>query len=394
MNLYEYQAKKLLLKFQLPVLKNWFCSDVSKINHCISNITSEPPWVVKCQIYSGGRGKSGGVLLVSSKEEILIFAKKWIGQPLVTHQTSTSGEIVNSILIEPAIKILRELYLSILIDRDSSQIIFMASAKGGINIENLISESPQLLYKIAINPISCNTHSYEGRIIAYKLGLKGIQIHQFSDIYVNIIHMFLEKDLTLIEINPLVITHDNHLICLDAKITVDHNALFRQSQLLDLCKNTNKRNNVTVFDSFKSNYISLDGNIGCMVNGAGLAMATMDLMRSLGGSPANFLDIGGDTHEDGIISALKTILQNKQVRAIFVNIFGGIVCCELVARSIIIAVSQCSIIIPIVVRLEGNNADLGSNKLISSGLNIIVINNLIYAIQKVIMLVNKDVYIN
>lgn len=387
MNLYEYQAKKIFSKFGLPVLRNWVCSDISEINNCLCNITNNPPWIVKCQIRAGGRGKSGGVQRVFSKKEILFFSKKWIGNSLITDQTTSSGEIVNSILIEPSVNILHELYLSILVDRDFCRIVFIASKKGGVNIEQVVSEYPDSLYTAIVDPIFNKSYPYEGRIIAHKLGLKGVLINQFVKIYLNIVRMFIEKNLMLVEINPLVITDNNNLICLDAKVTVDHNALFKQSQLLDLCLGDNKINNLPFSESLNVNYISLDGNIGCMVNGAGLAMATMDLMKLLGGSPANFLDIGGDTNENYIISAFKMLLKNDQVKVIFVNIFGGIVCCNLVASSIITAVSEHTTNIPIVVRLVGNNAELGSDKLINSGFDIFVINNLVHAIQKVITLV-------
>lgn len=387
MNLYEYQAKNLFLQFGLPVLNHRVCSDISEVKNYVADLKTNPPWIVKCQIRSGGRGKSGGVLLVSSIEEVCVFVDKWIGRPLITNQTTIDGEIVNSVLIEPSVNILHELYVSILINRDLSQIVFMASNKGGMNIENLISECPDLLYTHIIDPVYTDVHPYEGRIIARKLGLKGIQILQFAKIYINIIHMFMKKDLMLVEINPLVITDSNQLICLDAKITVDHNALFRQSKLLDLYLETGKINALPVSDPSNISYVSLDGNIGCMVNGAGLAMATMDLMKSLGGFPANFLDIGGDANSDYIVSALKMLFKNMQIKAVFINIFGGIVCCDLIANSIMTALSERVINIPIVVRLAGNNAKLGSNKLINSHYDIIVINDLVGAIQKVIKLV-------
>lgn len=391
MNLYEYQSKNLFSKFGLPVLKHWVCYDISNINDCVANINTKPPWVVKCQIQAGGRGKSGGVLLVRSKEEIAIFAKKWIGKPLITNQTAFSGEIVDSVLIEPAVKIVRELYVSMLIDPDSSKIMFMTAKTGGMNIETVISESPELLYKSIIDPVFANTYPYEGRIIASKLGLTGIQVNQFVEIYINIIRMFIDQDLMLIEINPLVITDENNLICLDSKLIVDDNSLFRQSELLGLYQqhksNTITMNNLLIPDPVHVNYVCLNGNIGCMVNGAGLAMATMDLIKLLGGSPANFLDIGGDTNVNDIISALIMLFNKIEVKAVFINIFGGIVCCDLVARGIIEAISQCTTHIPVVVRLVGNNAELGSTKLINSNLKIFVINKLAHAIQKVITLV-------
>lgn len=392
MNLYEYQAKKLFSQFNLPILKNRVFSDISEIKLHFFNIEYfSSPWVVKCQIRSGGRGKAGGVRTISSLPGILSFAEKWIGNRLITYQTDSNGEIVHSILIEPAVKIIHEFYLSVFIDRDSSQLICMTSMKGGIDIENMIQNSPDLIHKIYINPIF-GPQPYQGRILACELGLSGIHINQFTNIYINTVNMFLKKDLMLVEINPLVITDSNKIFCLDAKVIIDQNALFRHPELLELYND-----NITIANypvSFSNeqlgiNYVELDGNIGCMVNGAGLAMATIDLMKSLGGFPANFLDIGGDTNKNNIISALKMILKNVQVKAIFINIFGGIVCCDLVANSIIEALSE-SIInqrIPIVARLEGNNADIGSQRLIKSNLNIIINNNLIDAINQIIKLV-------
>lgn len=389
MNLYEYQAKKIFSKYNIPVLNGWVCTNISEIERCVKNMTgTTPPWVVKCQIHAGGRGQSGGILVTYSLKEVLSFASQWIGNRLVTSQTTEIGEIVNAILIEPAVNIVREFYFSILVDKNTCQFVCMVSIQGGINIEKTIQESPDLLFKITIDP-EIGAYPYQGRIIACQLGLTGIQIEQFVKIFINVIKLFIEKDLTLIEINPFAITGSNNLICLDAKVIVDHNALFRQLELLNNLKKDNK-SIVQDYDTnlIDVNYVTLDGNIGCMVNGAGLAMATMDLMQSLGGRPANFLDIGGDTNKQCIVSALKMLLNNTKVKAIFINIFGGIVCCDLVANSVIDAVSEDFMNhIPIVVRLEGNNAALGTKRLIDNHLNIFVINNLIQAIQKVITLV-------
>lgn len=386
MNLYEYQAKRLFAKFNLPILSGWVCSSVFDVERFIEKITSNPPWIIKCQIHAGGRGKSGGVCIAHAPQDILSFANQWFSKRLITSQTTDCGEIVNHILIEPAVNIIRELYFSILIDRDTSQIICVVSIKGGVDIEKLAHESPDLLFQITIDP-EIGAYPYQGRIIAYKLGLIGDQINRFSKIFINIVRMFLETDLMLVEINPLAITDNHNLMCLDAKVVFDHNALFRQSEFLSEFSENNRINPDFDFNILNVNYVALNGDIGCMVNGAGLAMATMDLMQELGGMPANFLDIGGDTNKSSIISALKALLKNEQVKAILVNIFGGIVCCNLVADSVITAVSECGNRIPIVIRLEGNNAILGINKLINSHLNIIVINNLIYAIQRVIELV-------
>ncbi|ADV33729.1 succinyl-CoA ligase subunit beta [Candidatus Blochmanniella vafra str. BVAF] len=392
-NLYEYQAKKLFRKFKIPILKNWIFSDISEIKHCTSSVIMDgPPWIVKCQIHSGGRGKAGGVKVANSLEDIYSFATHWLGNRLITDQTSKKGDVVNYILVEPAIKFINEFYFSLFIDRDSSQILCIVSVKGGIDIENTINKSPDLIFKISIDPM-VGAYPYQGRILADKLNLKGIEINKFVQIYIDIVRMFLENDLTLVEINPFIIDNNHNLLCLDAKVSVDSNSFFRQPNLLSLCLNKHSTNNlnnklVPLSQDLSINYVSLHGNIGCMVNGAGLAMATMDLIKSLGGEPANFLDIGGDTDMDSLMSAFTMILKKTSVKAVFVNIFGGIVCCDLVADGIIAVLTKnINNHVPVVIRLEGNNAILGHKKLINSKLNIFVVNNLLDAVHHTIELV-------
>ncbi|WHL24791.1 MAG: ADP-forming succinate--CoA ligase subunit beta [Candidatus Blochmannia vicinus] len=396
MNLYEYQAKKLLSKYNLPVLKGCLCANLSDIEHYISSCNiKNGPWVAKCQIQAGGRAKSGGVRVIHDITDILSFATKWLGNNLITYQTTDTGELVNHILIEPSVKIVQELYLSILIDRDESQIICIASTQGGINIEKIVQKTPNLIHKIAINPL-VGIYPYQGRILACKLGLSGVKINKFAKIIVDATHMLLKKDLMLIEINPLAITDNDQFFCLDAKIIMDDNAKFRQSELLNICT-INKTYNTLSNNQWDSiNYVPLDGNVGCMVNGAGLAMATMDVIKSLGGMPANFLDIGGNANKECIMSSFYMILKDPKVKAILVNIFGGIVCCDLVADSIITVLSTYNTThIPIVVRLEGNNSELGTNRLIDSKYNITVTNNLVYAIQQIVTAVKlKNANIN
>ncbi|WP_159714175.1 ADP-forming succinate--CoA ligase subunit beta [Blochmannia endosymbiont of Camponotus nipponensis] len=389
MNLYEYQAKQLMVKYDLPVLKGFVCTTLNDLEHYISaNTIGSGPWVVKCQIQAGGRGKSKGVCVVPCTSDILSFANKWLGNKLVTYQTTNSGELVHSILIEPAVKIIQEFYLSILVDRDTSQIICMVSNQGGINIETTGQKKPNLIHTMIINPL-IGMHPYQGRILACQLGLSGSKINQFAKIIVNATHMLLEKDLILIEINPLAVTDNDDFFCLDAKIIIDDNAVFRQSELLSICE-INKTSKMMSNNQWNSiNYVPLDGNIGCMVNGAGLAMATMDIIKSLGGVPANFLDIGGGASKECIISAFYMILKDTMVKAILINIFGGIVCCDLVAECVITALSTCNTTsFPIVARLEGNNSALGSNRLINSKYGVIVTNNLIDAIQQIVTAVN------
>lgn len=394
-NLYEYQAKKLFIKYNLPILAGQIFSKTEDIkNYIINNIG---PWAAKCQIRAGGRGKSHGICVTYSAEDILFFAQQWLGKKLKTNQTINSGELVDYILIEPAVKIIKELYISIIIDRDTCQLVCIASTKGGIDIENFCKKNPDAIHKIVIDPI-IGAHLYQGRILACKLGLSGEKINQFSNIIVNLSQMFIERDLMLAEINPLVITDKNSLFCLDAKVVIDQNAIFRQSAIWDICSAHNQQ--TTDMSLYKKqidgvNYIPLShGDIGCMVNGAGLAMATMDLIQEYGGMPANFLDIGGETNQECIISALYMLLKNEKIRIILINIFGGIVCCNLVANSIISALS--TIInennnhiqhIPIVARLQGNNAELGLKTLINSKFDIIVTDNLAHAIRKVVTIV-------
>lgn len=388
MNLYEYQAKKIFSKFHLPVLDSWLCTNTDDVAQFIQKNIIHPPWTVKCQIHAGGRGKSGGVCIVRSRQDLIYFIDKWIGKYLITSQTTPFGEIVNHILIEPTVNIVHEFYISVLIDRDTNKIVCMVSVQGGVDIEKLARGSSDAIFRICIDP-EIGAYPYQGRILACKLGLTGDQINQFVNIFLNMIKMFLEMDLTLLEINPLAMINKNCLICLDAKVIMDHNALFRQVSILKSCGGNNQ-------DSYLSNdgncyknmnYVDLDGNIGCMVNGAGLAMATMDLMKTLGGAPANFLDIGGDTDKNSIVLAFKMLLENTKIKAILVNVFGGIVCCDLVADSIITAISECMNRIPIIVRLAGNNSILGIERLTkNNNFNIVVIDNLVHAIQRVIKL--------
>lgn len=393
-HLHEYQAKNLFARHNLPVLPGKICSNINDVENYIKN--NAGPWAAKCQIQAGGRGKSNGICITHSTEKILFFSKKWFGNQLKTYQTADSGELVNHILIEPAVKISQELYISILIDTDFYQIICMASAQGGIDIENIHKNTPDSIHKITIDP-AMGAHFYQGRILANKLGLYGDKVNQFSNIIVNLSQMLLTRDLMLVEINPLVITNNNTLLCLDAKVTLDQNAMFRQSELWKICLTDchDQRVNNTM-QSHKSqlgiNYIPLfNGNIGCMVNGAGLAMATMDLIQEFGGIPANFLDIGGDCTKDSIVSALHMLLKNKKLKVVLINIFGGIVCCNLIADSIISVLSSVTNNstqhIPIIVRLQGNNAKSGLKKLINNTFNIIITDNLIDAIQKIVTMV-------
>lgn len=387
-NLYEYQAKKLFIQYNLPVLTGHIFYNIEDIANYVKN--SKGPWVAKCQIRAGGRGKSHGICITSLAEDILFFSQKWFGNKLITNQTTNSGELVDCILIEPVINIAQELYISILIDRDQYQIICMVSTQGGVDIENINKNTPGIIHKMIIDPM-VGAHLYQGRMLACRLGLSGNKINQFSNIIVNMSRMFFERDLMLVEINPLVITDTNSLFCVDAKVVVDQNSMFRQLILQNICSDHYQQisHGQSNKEEVDVHYIPLShGNIGCMVNGAGLAMATMDLIQESGGIPANFLDIGGDTNKEYIVSALRMLLKNKKIQVILINIFGGIVCCDLIANSIIAALSinvhNNIEHIPIVTRFKGNNSKLGLKTLINSKFDIIATDNLMHAIHKAV----------
>lgn len=298
------------------------------------------------------------------------FADKWLGKRLVTFQTDANGQPVNTLYVEETVGIARELYLGAVIDRSSQKVVFMASSAGGMNIEEVAAKTPELLHKVAIVPL-VGGMAYQGRELAFKLGLTGDQIKQFSFIFTQLAKLFVEKDLSLLEINPLVVTTEGNLLCLDAKMVVDGNALYRQPELAAMHDPSQDDPREALAESHQLNYVALDGNIGCMVNGAGLAMGTMDIVKLHGGFPANFLDVGGGATKERVAEAFKIILSDKAVKAVLVNIFGGIVRCDLIADGIIAAVNEVGVNVPVVVRLEGNNAELGREILAKSGLNII-----------------------
>jgi succinyl-CoA synthetase beta subunit len=340
-------------------------------------------WVVKAQVHAGGRGKAGGVKLLKSKDEIRAFASHWLGRNLVTYQTDEKGQPVSKILVETCTDIASELYLGAVVDRGSRRIVFMASREGGVEIEKVAHETPEKIFKAAIDPLT-GAQPYQGRELAFKLGLKGPQIAQFVDIFLKLAKLFKEKDLALLEVNPLVITTAGNLHCLDAKINLDSNALYRQKALREMHDPTQEDAREVHAAQWEINYVALDGDIGCMVNGAGLAMGTMDIVNLHGGRPANFLDVGGGATKERVSEAFKIILSDSAVRAVLVNIFGGIVRCDLIAEGIIGAVAEVGVKVPVVVRLEGNNAPLGRKMLADSGLNIIAADSLTEAAQSVV----------
>ena len=382
MNLHEYQAKQLFREYGLPV-SNGFAVDTSEQAAAATEKIGGSRWVVKAQVHAGGRGKAGGVQLVDSGQEAKAFADKWLGQNLVTYQTDANGQPVNKILVEECVSIERELYLGAVIDRTTRRIVFMASTEGGVEIEKVASETPEKILKATIDPLT-GPLSYQGRNLAFELGLSGAQIKQFSALFLGLSKLFIDLDLSLLEINPLVITSEGDLNCLDGKINVDGNALFRQPKLESMQDSSQEDEREARAAEWDLNYVALDGNIGCMVNGAGLAMGTMDIVQLYGGKPANFLDVGGAASKERVTEAFKIILSDKKVSAVLVNIFGGIVRCDLIAEGVIGAVNEVGVSVPVVVRLEGNNAELGREVLDKSGLNILSASSLSDAAEKAV----------
>ncbi len=384
MNLHEYQGKQLFAEYGLPVSKGFACDTPQEVAERAKQIGGSK-WVVKAQVHAGGRGKAGGVKLVDSPEEAAEFAKKWLGERLVTYQTDEQGQPVNKILVEDCTDIANELYLGAVVDRASRKVIFMASTEGGVEIEKVANETPELIHQAIIDPL-VGAQPFQGRELAFKLGLDSQQVKQFTQIFMGLAKMFEEKDLALLEINPLVITDKGNLHCLDAKVAIDGSAMFRHPELKELEDPSQEDPREREAAKWDLNYVALDGNIGCMVNGAGLAMATMDLIKLKGGSPANFLDVGGGATKERVTEAFKIILSDDSIKAVLVNIFGGIVRCDLIADGVIGAVNEVGVSIPVVVRLAGNNAELGAKKLSESGLNIVAATGFDDAATKVVAL--------
>lgn len=382
MNLHEYQAKQLFAEYGLPVSKGIAAETPAEAAGAAAIIGGDK-WVVKAQVHAGGRGKAGGVKLVSSKSEIEAFAKQWLGKNLVTYQTDEDGQPVSRILVESCTDIAQELYLGAVVDRSTRRIVFMASTEGGVEIEKVAEETPEKILKAEIDPLT-GAQPYQGRDLAFKLGLKGVQVKQFTQIFLGLAKMFQDFDFALLEINPLVITDEGNLHCLDGKINIDGNALYRQPKIKEFHDPSQEDEREAHAARWELNYVALDGNIGCMVNGAGLAMGTMDIVKLHGGQPANFLDVGGGATKERVIEAFKIILSDENVKAVFINIFGGIVRCDLIAEGVVGAVNEVGVKVPVVVRLEGNNAELGTKVLADSGLNIIPATSLTGAAQLVV----------
>ena len=382
MNLHEYQGKALFADYGLPVSVGHAVDSAEEAVAAANKIGGDM-WVVKAQVHAGGRGKAGGVKLVDSADAVGAFATQWLGKNLVTYQTDEKGQPVSKILVEACTDIDQELYLGAVLDRASRRIVFMASTEGGVEIEKVAEETHEKILKAEIDPLA-GPQPYQGREMAFKLGLKDHQVKQFVTIFMGLAKLFKDKDLALIEVNPLVITDAGNLHCLDAKVVVDSNALYRHKDLQAMHDPSQEDVREAHAAEWDLNYVALDGNIGCMVNGAGLAMGTMDIVKLHGGAPANFLDVGGGATKERVTEAFKIILSDDNVKAVLINIFGGIVRCDLIAEGVIGAVEEVGVSIPVVVRLEGNNAELGRQVLADSGLNIIAATSLTDAAQQVV----------
>ena len=368
MNLHEYQAKALFADFGLPVSKGIAVDTPGDAVEAARELGGDR-WVCKVQVHAGGRGKAGGVRLVDDLDGVRDFATEWLGKRLVTVQTDAEGQPVAKIFVEEAASIDRELYLGAVVDRASRRVVVMASTEGGVEIEQVAAETPEKILRAAIDPAT-GPQPFQGRAMAFSLGLEGKQVNQFANVFVNLVRLFQDLDCSLVEVNPLVVTGEGDVHCLDAKMNIDSNALYRQPEVAALRDPSQEDEREAQADEFGLNYVALDGNIGCMVNGAGLAMGTMDLVKLHGGNPANFLDVGGGATEEAVAEAFKIILSDDAVKAVLINIFGGIVSCKIIAEGIIAAVQQVGVEVPVVVRFEGNNAAAGLAALEESGLAI------------------------
>ncbi len=382
MNLHEYQSKTLFSEYDIAVPEFRVIDQASQVKAKLAELGGKR-WVVKAQVHAGGRGKAGGVKITDQAEEVEAFVSSMLGTNLVTFQTDAKGQPVSQILIEQPCDIARELYLGAVIDRSLRQVVFMASTEGGMEIEKVAEDTPEKILKAAVDPVE-GLNDKQCRDLAIALGLKDEQIIQFNALLTALAKMFVEKDLSLLEINPLVVTKQGDLLCLDAKINIDESALYRQAELKELRDVTQEDEREVRAKEWDLNYISLDGEIGCMVNGAGLAMATMDLIKLQGSEPANFLDVGGTATKERVAEAFKIILSDEKVKGILVNIFGGIVRCDIIAEGIAAAIAEVAIEVPIVVRLEGNNATKGLEILDASPLKIETAHNLNDAAKKIV----------
>jgi succinyl-CoA synthetase beta subunit len=392
MNIHEYQAKALLRSYGAPVSDGRVVLRAEDAKTAAGGLDG-PIWVVKAQIHAGGRGKGrfkepeagdkGGVRLARSVEEAETMTKQMLGRTLVTHQTGPAGKQVNRIYIEDGSDIARELYLALLVDRQTSRVAFVCSTEGGMDIEEVAAHTPDKILTFSVDPAT-GLSDFHGRRVAYALGLEGAQVKQCVALIRNLYRAFTERDMEMLEINPLVVLKDGNLKVLDAKLGFDNNALYRQPEVMALRDETEEDPKELAASKFDLNYIALDGEIGCMVNGAGLAMATMDIIKLFGAEPANFLDVGGGATKEKVTEAFKIITSDPNVKGILVNIFGGIMRCDIIAEGILAAVREVGLKVPLVVRLEGTNVDLGKKIIAESGLNVIAADDLSDAAQKIV----------
>ncbi len=387
MNLHEYQSKELFRSYGIPVPNGKAAFSASEAVETAKSLQGDK-YIVKAQVHAGGRGKAGGVKIVDSVDQAGEVAGSMLGTNLVTFQTDANGQPVNRILVEEICDIANELYLGAVLDRSRCRMVIMASTEGGVEIEKVAHETPEKILKATINPM-VGIMPYQCRELAFGLGLSGDQIKQFSRLLTNLGKLIKEKDLSLVEVNPLVVTGSGDLLCLDGKINIDGNALFRHPDLVEMRDKSQEDERENRAAEWDLSYVALDGELGCMVNGAGLAMATMDIIKLNGGDPANFLDVGGGATKERVAEALKIILSDDKVKGILVNIFGGIVRCDLIAEGIIAAVAEVKISVPIVVRLEGTKAAEGTDLLNNSGLNLIAARDLGEAATKIVAAVGE-----
>jgi succinyl-CoA synthetase beta subunit len=390
MNIHEFQAKQLFAQFGIPVPKGKEVKNAGAAEKWVGKLET-PVYVVKAQIHAGGRGKAGGVKLTKDRAEVPAIAKELLGKTLVTHQTGPKGRKVRRLLIEEGAAIAKELYLSLLVDRDSGYPVFIASTEGGMEIEEVASHSPEKVLREPIDP-AVGFQGYNGRNLAYGLGLPALEpaiVNPFITMLGNLYRLFMEKNASLVEINPLVITQDKRLIALDGKVSFDDNGLFKHADV-QAFRDLHEEEPLEIEAGTNNlNYVKLDGNIGCMVNGAGLAMATMDVIKLAGSEPANFLDVGGGATKETVAAGFRILLKDKKVKGIFINIFGGIVRCERIAHGVIDAAKEVDIKIPVVVRLQGTNAEEGRKLLAESGLNVEVATDLWEAAQKIVAMTGR-----
>ncbi|MDH4008824.1 MAG: ADP-forming succinate--CoA ligase subunit beta [Desulfuromonadales bacterium] len=388
MNVHEYQAKAILRNFGVPVPQGHVVYNINSARDWAKRL-GEGPYAVKAQIHAGGRGKGGGVKIAKTADEVKQYARDMFGMTLVTHQTGPEGKIVKRVLIENGCNIADEFYISFLVDRATDKVTLMASAEGGMNIEEVAVKTPEKLFFEAVDPVVGLT-AFQARKVAFKLGFGIVQVKQAVPLLMNLYKTFIETDCSLLEINPLVLTNEGNLLCLDAKINFDENALFRHIRILDLRDYDEEDPMEIEASQYDLSYIALDGNIGCMVNGAGLAMATMDIIKHYGGDPANFLDVGGGATIERVTEAFKIILSDQKVEGILVNIFGGIMKCDVIATGVIEGAKQVGVKVPLVVRLEGTNVDLGKKLLAESGLNIVSADGMADAAEKIVKAVKEE----